>query len=81
VAQRLERATGLAVRRVRRILPDDLEVILVDDDGVTAAVVHVTPSGTAAERWWTARRRAGAAEAGPRADLRSESRVVVGGMG
>ncbi len=81
VAQRLERASGFAVRRVRRILPGDLEVTLVDAEGEVTAVVHVTPEGTAAETWWTARLAAGREARGSRADLRWADRVVVGGSG
>jgi len=81
VAQRLERASGFAVRRVRRILPGDLEVTLVDAGGEVTAVAHVTPEGTAAETWWTARLAAGREARGSRADLRWADRVVVGGSG
>ncbi len=79
VAQRLERATGLDVRSVRRILPDDLEVVFADGDERPAGAVHVTPDGTTAETWWTARRRGGTAAIGTWADLRATDRVVAGG--
>ncbi len=81
IAQRLAAETGREVLRVRRILPDDLEVHLAGaGPGAAGAVVHVRPSGSRAESWWTARLRQGLGT-GPWADLRRDDRAIVGGRG
>jgi hypothetical protein len=77
-ARRVARATGGSVTTVRRITPSDYQVELAASDGLAAAVIHVSPSGTAAEASWCAA-FAGGAIAQPWADLRWSDRIVVGG--
>jgi len=76
VGRRLARQTGLVVRRLRRILPDDLEVVLADSGG-ESYTIHVVPGGSRAERAWCELLRTGGA--GAWADLRGDFRMVVGG--
>jgi hypothetical protein len=77
-AHRVENATGAWVTTVRRITPSDYRLELAASDGVTAAVIHVSPSGTAAEASWCTA-FAGGTVAQPWADLRWADRIVVGG--
>jgi len=78
VGRRLRRETGLVVRRLRRILPDDLEAQLSDSAGGASYRVHVVPGGSAAELAWCRMLRGGGA--GPWADLRGDMRMVIGGV-
>jgi len=77
VAQRLATETGRKVLGVRRVLPDDLEVHLAGP-GARGAVVHVSPPGSRAESWWTARLRRGE-PTGSWADLTRDDRATLGG--
>jgi hypothetical protein len=77
-ARRVEDATGVSVMKVQRITPSDYRVELAASDGSTVAVIHVSPSGTAAEISWCAAFACGTV-AQPWADLRWADRIVVGG--
>lgn len=78
-ARRVESATGRAVLAARAVTPSDLEMQLAATaDDPTELTVHVTPRGTAAERWWSAQVASGGAPS-RWADLRWDDRLVVGG--
>ncbi len=77
-AGRVAGATGFQVTTVRRITPGDYRVEFAAADGSTPAVIHVSPSGTAAETAWCAA-FAGGTITQPWADLRWADRIVVGG--
>lgn len=78
VATRIERDSGLEVLAASWVTPDDLRIELADVTGDAVAVVHVRPEGSAAESWWCERAARGELP-GRWSDLRSSSRVVIGG--
>ncbi len=78
VVARVEAGCGLKVLTAAWVTPDDLRLELAGAAAETAAVVHVRPGGSAAERWWCERSASGELPA-RWADLRGASRIVLGG--
>jgi hypothetical protein len=80
VAERLAASTGGQVEVVREITPSDFEVRLRHDGYGDPLLLHVGPEATDGERYWCGQIARGGA-ASPRADLRWDDRVVLGGVG
>jgi hypothetical protein len=78
VTARVEGDCGLEVLAASWVTPDDLRLELADVTGGAVAVVHVRPEGSVAESWWCERAARGELP-GRWSDLRSSSRVVIGG--
>lgn len=79
VVRRVSEASRRQVLSIRQVTPSDLELeleaVAPEDRG---PVVHVAPQPTAAERWFCERLAAGEVP-GHWADLRWDTRLVVGG--
>lgn len=80
VARRLERASGGAVRGVRRVAATDFEIELDPASGDRIVRLHVQRTETEGERW-VCRQLARGAWRAAWADVRWDDRVVVGGVG
>ncbi len=77
VGDRVAAVTGLAVDRVRLVMPDDFEVDLrTPCEACPSAVVHVAAEATAAEALWV-RRMSDCGTVARWADARSSDRLVV----
>ena len=75
---RLQAASGGRVMEIRRITPLDYRLRLHVSGEGPEMVVHVLPTGTEAERAWSAA-VAGGSMTRPWADLRWSDRIVIGG--
>jgi len=82
VAERLARELGRPVESVRRVMPDDFEVVFARRPGDRRPfAVHVAARASGGERMMGAMVRSGALQDIGWADLRQEDRLVVGGQG
>jgi hypothetical protein len=78
VASRLQAATGGRVREVRRITPTDYRLRLKPTGEGPEMVIHVAPTGSAAETAWCMAVARGTLTQ-VWADLRQPDRIVIGG--
>ncbi len=79
VVDRICRASGVKVARIRRITPADFEVQIIQDDQKPWLCIRVTPAGSRSEDMWCEARLRGSKLAAW-SDLRRDDRMVVGGL-